>query len=122
MRAELTKRDAATVFTELGVPEKVRKFYSGDYTKDAISTWMKENADVFGFNTEAEQSPEEAERSRDLEQVTAATLVGQDRQTALSRDSMRAMNNDLLANKKVSLEEMLGKMNVPNIPMQGPMM
>lgn len=126
IRAELDRRKAADIFTELEVPEKVRKFYQGEYTKDAIQSWMKENADVFGFAAEEPETQEQIEQKANLQAVQQAALTGQDRQTALSRDSMAQMRNDLLSRGKqtgvLDLEEVLTRMQVPNIPAQGPMM
>lgn len=121
LRAELAKRNSSEIFAKLNVPEKVRKFYTGEPTQDAIEAWVKENADVFGLGSEAEQDPERQQQNADLEAVTQATLTGQDRPSALSRESMAQMNKDLFS-KGASLEELLKHMNVPDVAIQGPMM
>lgn len=123
-KAQLAKVQAGEIFTKLGVPEKVRKFYSGDPTEDAISAWVKENADVFGLETDspATQTPEQEQQRSDLAQVQQAQQLGQDRSTNWTRDQHAQKRADLLANGTglPDLNKVLSELGVPDLPLMAP--
>lgn len=126
--AQIQRREADSIFGKLGVNDRVRKFYSGDMTEEAITQWVKDNADLFGIELNGEDptiTPEQNQQERDLSAVNQAAGAGHDRPTSLSRESMGQYRNDLLSRQGAGLpdlEEILGKMGVPNVPAQGPMM
>lgn len=127
IRTQLAKRDAESIFQELGVPEKVRKFYSGDPTKDAITQWVKDNADVFGLagpnGEDPTVPPERQQMFDDLSGVQDAQSAGQDRDGAVTREVLAQQRADLLAKKGSSLTDLdaaLAKMGVPNMPVMAP--
>lgn len=126
-KAETAKRDMESVFSKLGVPDKVRKFYSGDPTEDAITQWVKDNADVFGLTPEGggdvTETPERRQMFDDLSGVMSAQSLGADRDGAVSRDVLAQQRADLLSKKQSSLTDLdaaLAQMGVPNQPMMAP--
>lgn len=52
-KAERAQASLKNLFDELGVPEKVRKFYSGDADPAQVKTWVDENKDVFNLTVPA---------------------------------------------------------------------
>lgn len=124
VKAQLATRAAADIFSKLGVPEKVRKFYSGDPTEDNIAAWVKENADVFGLETvEATQTEEQQQAHQEIAQTQQATQLGQDRAQAFSREALAEQRSNLLSQKNPTLADLdatLAKMGVPNLPMVAP--
>lgn len=128
LQAQVSMQNAAAIFGKLGVNDRVRKFYSGEPTEEAITEWVKVNADLFGIDLGGEdptKTPEQNQQHQDLGNVNQAVNAGQDRPTSLSRESMGQFKNDLLSRANAGLpdlEEILGKMGVPNVPAQGPMM
>lgn len=124
LKAQLAKRDAENIFTKLGVPEKVRKFYSGDPTEDAIAAWVKENADVFGIEVDAAPTEEQTEQVQQLANVQQAAQLGADKTQAWTRDSIAQKRQGLLANGKSldDLNSLLAEIGVPDVPVMGSMM
>lgn len=126
LKAQLAKRDAESIFAKLGVPEKVRKFYSGDPTEDAITQWVKENADVFGIEPTGENptvDPEQQQRAADLGRVAEAAGFGQERASAMSREAMQEARKGLLSQKNPTIDDLnaaLAKLNVPDMPFMAP--
>ena len=126
LRATLAMRDAESVFKELGVPDKGRKFYSGEPTKDAITAWVKENADVFGLSPDGEDitiTPEKRQQFDDLSGVQAAGNLGLDKDGAVSREVLAQQRADLLSKPRSSLSDLdkvLANMGVPNTPLMAP--
>lgn len=123
---QLASRTVADVFTKLGISEKVRKFYSGDPTEDAINSWWKENAEVFGIDPGVGQDPTlsdaQQEHQQAIDAVQQAAQVGQDRTGAMSPESMRSARTELLSQGKSvnDLDAALAKMGVPNLPFMAP--
>jgi hypothetical protein len=124
---QLASRTTADVFAKLGVSEKVRKFYTGEPTEEAISQWWKENAEVFGVDPGVGQDPTlddaQQEHQRAIDAVQQATQIGQDRSGAVSRETMQKARTDLLSQKRSTMDDLdaaLRAMNVPNIPLQAP--
>lgn len=123
---QLASRAANDVFTKLGISEKVRKFYSGDPTEEAISSWWKENAEVFGVDPGVGQDPTldsaQQEHQRAIDNVQQAANVGQDRTGAMSPETMRASRDSLLSQGKNvnDLDAALAKMGIPNLPFMAP--
>lgn len=104
--AELKKaRDAATekatrfeldtVFTKLGVPEKVRTLYVGEPTEDAVTKWVTDYKDVFGLELTTETVEETDADAADLKSVQGAASVGQGRSVNVPLKRL----DDLLASK-----------------------
>ncbi len=124
IKAQLAKRDAEGIFAKLGVPEKVRKFYSGDPTEDAIAAWVKENADVFGIEVDAAPTEQQTEQVQQLTNVQQASQLGTDRSQAWTRDSIAQKRQGLLANGKNldDLNALLAEIGVPDVPVSGSMM
>jgi hypothetical protein len=124
LKVALAKRDAESIFSKLGVPEKVRKFYSGDPTEDAIKDWVKVNADVFGIEGEVAPTPEQTETQTQIAAVQQAQSLGEDRSQSWTRDSMAQKRQGLLANgtSLADLNEVLAAFGVPDVPVSGPMM
>lgn len=126
LKTQLAKRDAESVFVKLGVPDKVRKFYSGDPTEEAITAWVKENADVFGLSPDGEDPtvpPERKQQFDDLSGVMSAQSLGMDKDGAVSRDVLAQQREELLNKKHSSLSDLdavLAKMGVPNMPLMAP--
>lgn len=126
IRTQLAKRDAESIFTKLGVPEKVRKFYSGDPTEDAITAWVKENADVFGLSPDGEDPtvpPERKQQFDDLSGVQNAQSMGMDKDGAVSREVLAQQRSELLGKKNSGISDLdavLAKMGVPNMPLVAP--
>lgn len=126
-KAETAKRDMESVFSKLGVPEKVRKFYSGDPTEDAITQWVKDNADVFGLTpegaAEVTDTPERRQMFDDLSGVMSAQSMGTDKDGAVSRDVLAQQRADLLGKKHSGISDLdaaLAAMGVPNTPLIAP--
>ena len=128
LRATVARQNAESIFGKLGVNDRVRKFYQGEPTEEAITQWVKDNADLFGIELGGEdptKTPEQNQQHQELSAVNQAVNAGQDRPTSLSRETMGQFKNDLLNRQNAGLpdlEEILGKMGVPNTPAQGPMM
>lgn len=127
MQTTLAKREAESVFAELGINEKIRKFYSGDFTKDAISAWWKENAEIFGVEpgvgNDPTLDPAQQEHQAAIDNVQKAAQIGQDRQGAMSRETMVEQRRRLLAQKGTNISDLdaaLGGMGVPDLPMMAP--
>lgn len=126
VQTSLAKRDAESVFTELGINEKVRKFYHGDLTKDAISEWWKENAEVFGVDPGVGKDPTlddaQQQHQQDILNVQQAAQVGQDRSGAVTRETMSEARKGLLSQGRDinDLNAALAKMGVPDIPFMAP--
>lgn len=78
LETQVTRHTIDSVFSELDVPEKVRKFYTGEPDKDKILEWCRENADVFGISpgTGGDDKPEDKERNDQLRDVQTAGKVG----------------------------------------------
>lgn len=126
-KAETAKRDMENVFTKLGVPDKVRKFYSGDPTEDAITQWVKDNADVFGLTPEGggdvTETPERRQMFDDLSGVMSAQSMGMDKDGAVSREVLAQQRAELLGKKNSGLSDLdaaLAAMGVPNTPLMAP--
>jgi hypothetical protein len=123
---QLASRAANDVFTKLGISEKVRKFYAGDPTEEAISQWWKENAEVFGVDPGVGQDPTlndaQQQHQQAIDNVQQAAQIGQDRTGAMTPETMRSARTDLLSQgKNVSdLDAALAKMGVPNLPFAAP--
>jgi hypothetical protein len=127
LKAQFAKIQAGEIFTKLGVPDKVRKFYSGEPTEDAIKSWVTENADVFGIEVGAEtatQTEDQAVQHAQLGAVQQAQQLGADRDTSWTREGMAQKRAGLLANGNslADLNAVLAEMGVPNVPIQGGMM
>lgn len=127
LTAKLAQREASEVFTELGISEKVRKFYQGEPTKEAIKTWWTENADVFGIDPGVGQDPTlddaQQQHQRDIDLVQQAAQVGQDRTGAVSREQMSQARQGLLTQKNSNIADLnaaLAKMGVPDTPLLAP--
>lgn len=81
---QLSQRTAQDVFSKLGVPDKVRKLYTGDVSEEAITTWVQEYADVFGITPEGgdekavEETPEDTARNDQIRSVQNASKLGFD--------------------------------------------
>lgn len=126
VQTSLARRDAESVFTELGINEKVRKFYTGELTKDAISQWWKENAEVFGVDpgvgNDPTLDPAQQQHQQDIQNVQQAAQLGQDRSGAVSRETMAEARKGLLSQgRDVSdLNAALAKMGVPDLPFMAP--
>lgn len=123
---QLASRAAAEVFTSLGINEKVRKFYTGDPTKEAIEAWWKENAEIFGVDPGVGQDPTltdaQQEHQAAIDNVQQAAQIGQDRTGAMTRETMQGARTDLLSQgRNISdLDAALAKMGVPNLPFVAP--
>lgn len=123
---QLASRAAAEVFTQLGINEKVRKFYTGDPTKEAIEAWWKENAEIFGVDPGVGQDPTltdaQQEHQQAIDNVQRAAQIGQDRGGAVSPESMKSAREDLLSKGKNinDLDAALARMNIPNVPFGAP--
>jgi hypothetical protein len=116
-----------SVFTKLGVPEKVRKFYAGDPTEDAITQWVKDNADVFGLTPEGggdvTETPERRQMFDDLSGVMSAQQMGTDKDGAVSREVLAQQRAELLGKKNSGLSDLdaaLAAIGVPNTPLMAP--
>jgi hypothetical protein len=128
IKAQLALRDASAVFQKLGVPDKVRKFYSGDPTEDAITAWVKDNADVFGLagpdGEDPTIPPERKQMFDDLSGVQSAESLGIDKDGSVSRDVLAQQRAELLAKPRGSriseLDAALASMGVPNTPIMAP--
>jgi hypothetical protein len=126
-KAENAKRDMESVFTKLGVPDKVRKFYAGDPTEDAITQWVKDNADVFGLTPEGggdvTETPERRQMFDDLSGVMSAQQMGTDKDGAVSREVLAQQRAELLGKKNSGLSDLdaaLAAIGVPNTPLMAP--
>lgn len=123
---QLASRAAADVFSSLGISEKVRKFYSGDPTKEAIESWWKENAEIFGVDPGVGQDPTltdaQQEHQAAIDNVQTAAQIGQDRTGAMTPETMRGARKDLLSQGRdiSDLDAALAKMGVPNLPFAAP--
>jgi hypothetical protein len=126
VQTSLARRDAESVFNELGINEKVRKFYTGDLTKDAISEWWKENAEVFGVDPGVGNDPTlndaQQQHQQDIQNVQQAAQLGQDRSGAVSRETMAEARKGLLSQGRdvTDLNAALAKMGVPDLPFMAP--
>ena len=78
------------VFTSRGVNTKVMKFVPQDLdaSEEAISSWLEENADVFGFTVQ----PEKKVNERDLASLRQMDVVTQG---ALSPDRVNSLEMQL---------------------------
>jgi hypothetical protein len=126
-KAENAARAMADVFKELGVPDKVRKFYSGDPTKEAITQWVQENADVFGLagpdGEDPTVPPERRQQFDDLSGVMSAQSLGQDKDGAVSREVLAQQRAELMAKKNSGISDLdaaLAAIGVPNSPLMAP--
>jgi ferritin-like metal-binding protein YciE len=123
---QLASRAAAEVFTTLGINEKVRKFYTGDPTKEAIEAWWKENAEVFGVDPGVGNDPTlndaQQQHQQDIQNVQQAAQLGQDRSGAVSRETMAEARKGLLSQGRdvTDLNAALAKMGVPDLPFMAP--
>lgn len=125
LRTALAKREAGDVFAELGINEKVRKFYNGEPTKDAITEWWKENADVFGVDPASGDptlTPEQQQTADDLSQLQDVNQLGQEKAEALGREALGQVRKDLLSSGRTEdeLNAALRKMGVPDLPFMAP--
>jgi|KBSSwiStaDraftv2_1062776.scaffolds.fasta_scaffold382359_2 hypothetical protein len=123
----IATRNAADIFTKLGINDKVRKFYTGDPTEDAINAWWKENAEVFGVDPGVGQDPTldpaQQEHQQAIDNVQQAALIGQDRAGAMTREGMQQARKNLLSQKSTNISELdaaLAQMGVPNQPFIAP--
>lgn len=126
LKAQLALRDAGEVFSKLGVPDKVRKFYSGEPTEEAITQWVKDNADVFGLSPDGQDPtvpPERKQLFDDLSGVQNAEQLGVDKDGTVSREILAQQRSDLMAKKTSNLSDLdaaLAQMGVPNTPTMAP--
>lgn len=76
--ARAAELEASSVFTRLGVPDKVRTLYKGDPTEEAITKWVTDYADVFGLDADAgaADDAEQKEAAEDLQKVQGASTKG----------------------------------------------
>lgn len=77
------------VLNEKGVNPKVAKFIPGDIelSSDSISQWLNENGDLFGFATQAKESPvslEDLGALRQMDLVASGALTPDDVNDAFS--------------------------------------
>lgn len=125
-QTQLAARTAGDIFSKLGINEKVRKFYNGDPTEDAITAWWKENAEIFGVDPGVGQDPTlddaQQQHQRDIDAVQNAANIGQDRGGAMSREVMTEARKNLLSQGKSvnDLDAALAKMGVPDLPFMAP--
>ena len=77
------------VLNEKGVNPKVAKFIPGDIelSNDSISQWLNDNGDLFGFATQAKESPvslEDLGALRQMDMVASGALTPDDVNNAFS--------------------------------------
>ena len=77
------------VLNEKGVNPKVAKFIPGDIelSTDSISQWLNDNGDLFGFATQAKESPvslEDLGALRQMDMVASGALTPDDVNNAFS--------------------------------------
>lgn len=127
LQQKLAKREAADVFTRLGISDKVRKYYNGESTEEAITAWWKESAADFGVEPNAEQDVTVTEEQRqdfaDLDQVSQLNGAGRERPDAMSREGMSEARKSLLSNRNATdadFDAALRKLNVPDLPLMAP--
>jgi hypothetical protein len=77
------------VLNEKGVNPKVAKFIPGDIelSSDSISQWLNDNGDLFGFATQAKESPvslEDLGALRQMDMVASGALTPDDVNNAFS--------------------------------------
>jgi len=77
------------VLNEKGVNPKVAKFIPGDIelSSDSISQWLNDNGDLFGFATQAKESPvslEDLGALRQMDLVASGALTPDDVNNAFS--------------------------------------
>lgn len=117
VQKQLNSRTAADLFGKFGVPEKVQKFYSGDVTEEAITQWVKENAELFGISlpgAEAAETPEDKARNDQLRATQNASRVGFDGgnisvETALSEANAKLQAGASEADIDAAINQMFGK-------------
>ena len=80
LKAQLRASSVESALTAKGVPSKIAKFIPGDVTTpDQINAWLTENADVFGFQSNADTgAPDDARNqlASDLKRINDATNAG----------------------------------------------
>lgn len=126
IQAQLAKREASDVFAELGVSERVRKYYTGEPTKEAITAWWKEAAADFGVDPgtgDPTQTPEQQQQHADLSGVQKAAQAGSEKPDALGREAYAEIRKELMSSKKSSIDDLdaaLARMGVPTVPVVAP--
>lgn len=113
----LKARTAADLFRKFEVPDKVQKFYTGEATEEAVTQWVKENADVFGITlpgAEAVETPEDKARNDQLRATQNASRVGFDGgaisvETALSEANAKLQAGASEADIDAAINQMFGK-------------
>lgn len=106
LRKWRTEQSVKAIFDELKVPEKVRKFYSGEAEADKVKAWVEENADVFNLG---DVKPQE---QQDLAQVAQVASLGQDLQSvSLEGFKQKAaeLKNSGARNGEAALNELLSQ-------------
>lgn len=101
-KSAATKQTLESAWTELKVPEAVRKFYTGEPTADAVKTWFEENKAVFNLGGEQksetdqsqqltpEQQAQASQLQAQLQSVQTATTIGTDIGNQLGFDALKA--------------------------------
>jgi hypothetical protein len=89
------------VLNEKGVNPKVAKFIPGDIelSADSISEWLNDNGELFGFATQAKESPVSSEdlgALRQMDMVASGALTPDDVNDAFSMVNNAQSAEDLL--------------------------
>lgn len=128
--AEQAKAALADTWKDLGVPEALRGFYTGEQNADAIKTWWESSKSFFnlpagdGQDTAATQ---ETQQHTELQDVAKATALGSDPAGNLSEAALKqiaAEASKLSANNNPEkLAEFYAKLGIPkgviNVPHAG---
>lgn len=109
LEEQVRKSTIDTVFGELKIPEKVRKFYSGEADKAKILEWVKDNAEVFGLSVEtADQtdSDEDKQRKDQIKSVQRASSTGFETGGNLAAETVFSQAEAKLRGGKMSEQEL----------------
>jgi hypothetical protein len=110
----LNARTVSELFQKFGVPDKVKKFYAGDPTEEAVTAWVKENAEVFGISlpgAEATETPEDKARNEALRATQAASKIGFDGVSTSAQTALGEAESKLKAGaSEAELDEIIGNL------------
>jgi hypothetical protein len=95
IETESTQKTLNSVWDELNVPEKVRKFYPGESTAEAVKAWVADNAEVFNLSAPADDTAT-GEVPDGQKQLEALKGLGRDQAPSAGHDAFKSKGEELL--------------------------
>jgi glutamyl/glutaminyl-tRNA synthetase len=121
LKSEKEDRALESTWNELNVPEKVRQFYTGEKTAEAVKQWVEDNKEVFNLQPPEDsgsgsETDEQKQQKQELQGATKAATTGTDQGHSLGLDAIKAKAQEVAKSSRnknaTGLDELFEMMNV----------